>query len=272
MKSFVTILLVLLAISNAHGISIYGADEINDDPVDNTCTYYAQTSDLSTAGIVSAISSQCKTLLGSTPNSIVVNDDTYPYKMCLFAGNATWANLQPADDESVVASDNFNNTTNQNVTHEFSLEGEYVNSLQISTTSAVSFSAGVNFNVDVLPIFKMKFDMNTSFSSSKETTQFSKEDITFQSSTTVNCLPSCDYTAQLNVQSQLYKANFQVPICLTGWARCTYNSKVNGHYFWYVLIDDFIADASRCVNQNGALASAVSVDSTTTLSKICSAN
>eukprot|EP00026_Physarum_polycephalum_P014231 Phypoly_transcript_14721.p1 GENE.Phypoly_transcript_14721~~Phypoly_transcript_14721.p1 ORF type:complete len:190 (+),score=27.99 Phypoly_transcript_14721:385-954(+) len=189
--------------------------------------------------------------------------------MCLVAGNVTWANLQPADDESVVATDSFNNTTNQNVTHEFSLEGEYVNSLQITTTSSVSFSASVNFHVDVLPIFSMKFDINTSFSSSKETTQFSQEEIKYQSSTTVNCLPQCDYSAKLNVQSQLYKANFQVPICLSGWARCSYNSKVNGHYYWYVLVDDFITESQRCVAQNGMLGSAVSVDSTTTLAKEC---
>jgi len=250
------------------GITFYGSDEIYANPLD-TCTYYAQTSDLNTVGIVSAISAQCLKLLGSTPGSIVVNDDTYPYKMCLIAENATWSNLQPQADESVIATDRFNNTTNQNVTHEFSLEGDFVNSLQVSTTSTVSFSAGVNFEVDILPIFKLKFDMNYSFSSSKETTQFTQDDVKFQSSTTVDCLPNCDYSADLNVQSQLYKAQFQVPICLTGFARCTYSSKVNGHYYWYVLIDDFIDATSRCIEQSGGLASAVSVDSSTTLSKEC---
>jgi len=235
----------------------------------NTCTTYAQTKDLSTAGLVSTLSSQCNILFGATPAAVAANADSEPYKLCLVAGDTARSNLQPQDDESIVATDSFNNTTPQTVSHEFTLEGQFINSIKLSTTSSVAFSASVNFNVDVMPTWSLKFDLNTSFSSSKASTQFSQAEVQYQSSTSVNCSPDCDYTAALNVQTSVYKSQFTVPICLSGWVRCQYNSKQNGHYYWYFLVEDFIADTQRCIAQNGELDSSVSIDSTTTLSNHC---
>jgi hypothetical protein len=193
----------------------------------------------------------------------------YPYKLCIAAANATFGNLLPVAAQAVVAQDSFNNTTNQNVSHTFSLSGSYANSLEISTTTSVSFSVSVDYSISVPDKFALKFDMNTTFSSSKTTTQSSSIAETYSSSTTLSCDPSCAYTASLDVQTLLYKATVDVPICLTGYAKCAYNSPVNGHYWWYVLVDDFISLDERCAVQDGILASAMSVDSDTSLAKTC---
>jgi len=247
---------------------MYNADEMVDSPY-NLCNYYAATSDIQTAGLLNTISNQCKTVLGKAPNGVEANVDTYPYKLCLIAENATFSGLSPSASQSVVAQDSFNNTTNQNVSHTFSLNGIYANSLQMSTVNTVQYSAGVSFSVDIPETFEMKFDMNTTFTSSKATTQSTTISESYDSSTTLTCNPGCDYTASLDVHTLTYKASFEVPICLSGYARCSYNDRVNGHYWWYLLIDDFVTPDQRCVNQAGILGSAISIDSTTSLSKSC---
>jgi len=270
--SVVLILFIVVASVAGRRVKLIPADPVEDGSnkiTYNSCSFYAATSDLQTQNIVNTISDECHTLLGATPDSVAVNDDSYPYKMCLMASNATFGSLDPEDDESSVDKDSFNNTTNQNVSHSFSLTGQYSNSLTVQTTSTVSFSASVQFTIDLPTLFSGKFAFNASYSSSKTTIQSSSIKETYTSSTTLTCLPDCEYSATLNVQSLIYKATVDVPICLSGYAKCSYNSKVNGHYWWYVLIDDFIEDSSRCQDQNGLLASAVSVDSATTLSKTC---
>lgn len=266
----VFLFVLVVSVCGRGAVRIVSAEEIGivDGPED-LCNYYASTTDLENAGIVTAISDECAALFGKTPNSVEVNDDTYPYKMCIVATNASFGDLTPVDAQSVVALDSFNNTTNQNVSHTFSLSGDYQDSLQISTTNTVSFSVSVDYNINIPTIFSMKFDFNASYSSSKTTTQSSSMQETYTSSTTLTCLPQCDYTASLNVQSLIYKATVSIPICLSGYAKCAYSERVNGHYWWYVLIDDFIPSAERCAVQSGLLASAVSVNSQTSLAKSC---
>lgn len=260
--------LVMLSIVCASGVRIYNVDDIINDSSD-VCNYYASISDLQNTGLVSTVSDQCKQIFGKAPNNVEVNDDTYPYKLCLVAETSNWSNLQPVASQSVVATDSFNNTTNQNVSHTFSLSGSYANSLQVSTTNTVSFAESVIFNVDIPTTFSMKFEFNSTFTSTKATTQSTSISETYDSSTNVECFPHCDYSADLNVQTMLYKATFEVPICMTGYVKCAYSDRVNGHYWWYVLLDDFVTQDQRCAEQNGVLASAISVDSSTTLNKEC---
>jgi len=249
-----------------HRVTIHHAGEVSPA---NTCSYFAAISDVQKVGIQQAISDQCKSMLGEAPSSVEVNDDTYPYKLCIQAEDAQWGDLTPVTAEDAVARDIFNNTTNQNVTHTFSLTGEYDDSLTVSTTSTVSFSASVDFSLDLPSIFKLKFDMNTSYSSTKSSTQSTSIKETYTSSTSLTCLPHCGYSASLNVQAMIYKTNVEIPICLTGYAKCAYQHTVKDHYWWYVLIDDFVPASTRCVTQNGMLASAESVNSQTALGKSC---
>jgi hypothetical protein len=69
------LLLLFSLVSVFARVRIYNSNEIVDTPF-NMCNFYANIDDVKTAGIVDTISSECKTLLGQTPDSVEVNDDT----------------------------------------------------------------------------------------------------------------------------------------------------------------------------------------------------
>jgi len=237
---------------------------------ENLCDYYAADSDMTNAGIDNAVSTYCQKSLGEWPAEVHVNADTEPYKMCLVAGNATFGNLQPNSGQNIIAKDFFNNTSNQNVTHTFSLSGSFSQSLDVSTTNTVTLSTSVEYGVNIPDVLSSKFTISTSFSSSKTTSNTATNSITYNPTTSVECQPHCSYNAVATVNTAIYKSDMTVPLCLSGYARCQYNSRVNGHYYWYVSVDDFIQPAQRCFLQNGALGSIVSdIDSKTTFSKAC---
>jgi hypothetical protein len=242
----------------------------NDVPEDLLCNYFAANSDLTNAGVDRAISTFCNQQLGATPNSIVVNADTYPYKMCLAAGEATFGNLQPVTGQSIIAKDFFNNTSDQTVTHSFALSGNFQQSISIATTQTVTLSETVGYSVTIPEVLSTTFSVSTSFSSSTTQTNSATSTINYNPQTSAECDPKCSYTASESVTLSIFKSDMSVPICLSGYARCTYNSRVQGHYYWYVLIDDFISPSDRCFTQMGTLSSVVSdVNSQTTFSKGC---
>jgi len=236
----------------------------------NLCDYFANDQDLSNAGLNGAVGTFCQQQLGQYPAQVHVNADDNPYKMCLVAGDAQFGNLQPNTAIQIIAQDSFNNTTNQTITHSFSLTGSYTQSLEVSTTNTVSLSVSVEYSVELPEVFSEKFSMSTAFSSSTTKTNRDQTEVSFNPTTITDCLPHCVYIAVESINTAIYKSTMTVPLCLSGWARCQYNDRVNGHYYWYVMIDDFVQTGKRCYTQQGLLSSVVcDVKSSTTMSDKC---
>jgi len=262
-------LLLLCGNSFSRKVRIFGTDDVIFAP-NNICQYMAADSDMNNAGIAPAISSECNKLLGQTPDAVHVNADSNPYKMCLVPENATFSGLKPATAQKIIAKDTFNNTSNQNVSHTFGLTGSFSESLEMSTSTTVSLSITVSYSVTIPDMFSSSFSMDTTFSTTSTTTHTASNTISYDPSTTVDCEPSCFYTATETVNTYIYESDMVVDICLSGYARCEYESRVNGHYYWYVLVDDFIAPGNRCFVQDGTLnALTADISSSTTLSKAC---
>jgi len=236
----------------------------------NLCNYYADDSDMSKAGINNAIFNYCQDQLHTRPYAVHVNADDNPYKMCLAAGTAYFSSLEPVTGQSIVAKDFFNNTSDQVVTHQFSLSGSFSQNIAVATINTVAISKSVGYSIDIPPALRATFSVSTSFESSKTQTNSATSVLQYSPSTTTQCQPKCSYTAIETVQTSTYSSNFNVPLCLTGYARCEYKNPVNGHYLWFVVIDDFISPNDRCFTQAGTLSSLISnIDSQTTLSKSC---
>jgi len=245
-------------------------DVINSKVPGNLCDYFANDQDLSNAGLNGAVGTFCQQQLGTYPAQVHVNADSNPYKMCLVAGDAQYGNLQPSTAIEIIAQDTFNNTTNQTITHSFSLSGSFTQSLEVTTTNTVSLSVSVEYSVELPEVLSSKFSMSTAFSSSTTKTNRDQSEINFNPTTITDCLPHCVYIATESINTAIYKSSMTVPLCLSGYARCQYNSPVNGHYYWFVLLDDFVAPDKRCYTQQGLLSSIVcDVKSSTTVSDRC---
>jgi len=265
----VFVLLVLLVVCVRGRLRVLSLDDMIGVPA-NLCSYYAADVDMSNAGLNNAVANFCQQQLGQRPASVHVNPDDNPYKMCLVAENATFGNLQPTNGQTIVAKDFFNNTSDQVVTHQFSLTGSFSESIAIATTNTVTLSVSVSYGVVIPTILSAKFAIDTTFYSSQTTSRSSTNTVSYTPSTTTACAPHCAYTAATTVQTSLYKADMTVPLCLSGYARCQYSTAVKGHYYWFVLVDDFVQPTDRCFHQAGNLGSLISdINSQTTFTKSC---
>jgi len=237
---------------------------------EDLCNYFAANSDMTNAGITGAISDECTRYLGSRPAGVNVNVDDEPYKMCLVAGTVRYGSLEPVTGQQVIAKDSFNNTSDQTITHSFSLTGAYTQSIAIATTNTVTLSVSVDYSVSIPDIFSSKFSVSSTFTTSKTQTNSATSSINYNPGYSLTCAPHCSYAAEEKVDVSMYKTDMNVPICLSGYARCNYNSRVQGHYLWYFLVDDFLSTSQRCFTQQGMLSSSVSdINSATSISKQC---
>jgi len=265
MKAALILLVILYCV---HG-KVYSPDDMVGVP-ENICDYFASDKDMTNVGIIGAVSTYCQQQLGVKPDQVHVNVDSEPYKMCLAAGPATFGNLQPNTGQSIIAKDFFNNTSDQTVTHDFSLTGTFSESISVSTTNTVTLSTTVEYGVSIPDIFTSKFTISTSFSSSQTSSRTATNSISYTPHTSAQCAPHCAYTAVATVNTAIYKSSMSVPLCLVGYARCQYNSRVKDHYYWYVQVEDFVQPNNRCFHQSGSLSSIVSdIDAKTTFSKTC---
>jgi len=267
--SFFLVLVTVAFCVSAKKVHVYSPDDV---PLpQNLCNFQANDNDMNNAGVTEPIADWCTNHFGKRPDAVHVNADGEPYKMCLANAPASFGNLTPFTGQAVVAKDSFNNTSNQTVTHKFDLEGSFKESIEVSTTTTVSVSVSVDYSVTIPEIFStIGFSIDTSFSTSRTDTHSAEHSLSWAPSETVDCQPHCLYLVQTSVQTQIYKADMYVPICLTGYARCQFGDRVQGHYFWYILVDDVLDQSKRCYTQRGTLSSIVSdVNAQTTFSKQC---
>jgi hypothetical protein len=235
----------------------------------NHCQYYASDKDITNAGIYYKIMDYCTKIFGKTPDAVHVNADNYDYKMCLAPGTTQFGNLSPSYGQNIVAQDTYSNQENQTVQHTFSLTGSYGESMSLETTDTVDLSVGVSYSVGIPDVLEATFSISTTFSTSTSETHEKSADASFESSTTIDALPFCTYSAKLVANTMVWHTDMQTPVCLDGFARCQFGSPVQGHYYWYVDVAGFLTPSDLCFVQHGGMAAGISITSNTTISRNC---
>jgi hypothetical protein len=265
-----------LAVSAIAPIGVDPGQNVTDHTLQNSCNTFARDSDMDNSGLTQRVKSYCTNYFGHTAG-VHVNADGYPYKMCLIAKQARWTGLTPQAATRVVAKDSFTNRAGSNVRHTFTLSGTTSQSCTVSTTSTVALSSTVSYEVNIPTVFKSSFSLTTSFSSSTTTSHKADNSVSYSSVTDITAAPGCTYTAQLNTNLNLYSSHFDVPLCLSGYARCSFDKAIpdpknpagGNHYYWYMNLANIGMASAGCFTQHGGLGSSISLNSTTKVSKRC---
>ena len=240
------------------------------------CDYFASKSDLDNAGLTKKVEGWCANRFGKKPDGVLVNDDGYPYKTCVDAGEAEFSSMNPKKAAQVIATDTFHNPDRLPVKHTFSLSGSQSSDIKVQTTNTIHTHANIKHSINIPKVFHQNFTMNESFSTDTTESHSDFLSTTYTTSVATNIPPSCSVTASLKTTVDKYAADIKVPICITGYVGCHFGEKVEDptsksagkHFYWYMTLDQMGLGGERwCWMQKGELTSSVSMYSTTSVSQ-----
>jgi len=190
-------------------------------------------------GAETKIEQYCKTAYGQTPNgnsgAIQFNSNklafTQANPLCVTPGATTYSKANAVSADNTLAKVVFTNTLSEDQSFTFQMSGQYSVAQATSTSATLAIDASVEVGVDV-EVASAKQTYGVSFSVTRESTKSKTVTKTYSATATPKIPPGCQAEAKLTISASEFHTPFSVPMCYTGTAWCSYNDRVNGHYYW----------------------------------------
>ena len=227
----------------------------------------ASMQDVNHLGLYYPMINACQQHVGHKPGKVTVNADNYPHRMCLNAeaSKVTWTGLTPSTAERITARSSYTNPRGSSFLYTFKLGGSIENSVTMSTSNTVGFSESVSFTVGVPEVLQAQWSLQATFSSTQTHSQTQSSSVSFSDTISATLAAGQTANAYIEASAQVYESKFEVPICISGYFRCSYSSPVSnnmglpGTHFWYYLPTSTLQGQQMCLKQSGTLSSRASI-------------
>jgi len=237
---------------------------------ENTCSYMANDNDMTKAGLTQKVQNYCAQIFGTQPDAVHVNQpDGYGYNMCLTPGKPLIDfNWVPVGEVSITGTSSFKNSGTYPVDHTFTLSGNYGEAVTVATTNSVDISADVEYGIDFIIDASLTFQGTYSFQHTLE--KSSSYTLGFQNTDTATVPPSCTAYDKMVATMIQYGGYVTTNVCLDGYARCQFGNPVQGHYYWYIDVNEMgLSDSDKCWTQSGKITGSSAVNAKSEMTVEC---
>lgn len=202
-------------------------------------------------GLTTAMRGLCVSEVGCAGDlgDVRVNPDDNA-QACISQGAVHFAGLNPTHGSKQVDRQQACNNLDSKVTQTINLGGSDGSTVSVSTTSTASFSEEIDIEVDIPEVLKVTSKTTFGFSSSRTQSKQDSSSRTFSNSIQAEIAPNTCVCGKEEVNTMVYDSTFTVDVCVTGAFRCSYSSRCNGHYYWYVPLSK-LGNAKTCYTMTG---------------------
>merc|ERR1712039_108145 len=146
------------------------------------------------------------------------------------------------------------------VTQEVKLVSSVASSVAMSTTSTISIGREFGVEVAIPEVAKVSGKSSFTFSTSKARTLTDSKTSGGWNTVQAPVPANSTICISLEVEHETYEADFSVPVCYTGYFKCSYGSwlfghwfgrQCNGHYSWYAKFSYIFGSSATCKTLRG---------------------
>ncbi|NER28424.1 MAG: hypothetical protein F6J89_12505 [Symploca sp. SIO1C4] len=164
---------------------------------------------------------------------------------------------KPETSQLIIDSTHIENTSDETINVDVSLEGTIETTLSASITD--SFSANISEKIGGdIEIFSAEVQLGMTMSYSETTTETEKKSITYKKKVAVKVEPGKAYDCDLVVHVKRAKYKFEISADIEGPVRIQYPSRRDGHYYWIFGIASYMHNTDELL---GTITNSYAIDS-----------